>query len=189
MTLQSIQKPFRQALRALLITLIGTLLALMTVQVVMRYGFNSSLLWAEEICRYLLIWLSLLAVVLAYERGEIAALTILSNRLPRVPALILFAFCTALSLSLCVLLVWYGWVFAVRAGSAKIPAMRFILDDLFGPNVVAAPGSFWVYVALPAGMALMAIRLFADLVVCLQAIGTNKTLAQVTAAGQRGLDQ
>lgn len=187
MSVLSIQRPFRLALRWLLVTLIGALLTLMIVQVVMRYGFNASLLWAEEICRYMLIWLSFLAAVLAYERGEVASLTFLSQRLPRVPALLLAAFCAALSMSLCLLLARYGWIYADRAGGAAIPAFRFILEDIFSADASNAPGTFWVYVALPVGMALLAARLLADTMNCLIAIRSGQSLSDILELDQEGL--
>jgi TRAP-type C4-dicarboxylate transport system permease small subunit len=159
--------------------MVGALLALMTTQIVLRYGFNSSLLWAEEMSRYILIWLAFLGVVLAYERGEVAALTFAMNALPRVPALMLAVLCAALTLVLCALLTWYGWQFAQLAGNSKIPAMLFILEDIFGPNAPEAPGIFWVYVALPVGMFLVSVRLVGDIALCLRAIPSGKTLAEV----------
>lgn len=173
------QTALRHGIRWLLITLIAALLVLMTTQIVMRYGFNSSLLWAEEMCRYMLIWLSFLGIARAYERGEVAALSFLSLALPRVPALILGAACALLSLALCALLIWYGLKFADLAGNSKIPALRFILEDLFGETAPDAPVIYWVYVALPVGMALVGLRLIGDMVLCLRAIATGKTLAQV----------
>ena len=158
MTITSLQRPFRLGLRWLLIALVGTLLAVMTTQIVLRYGFNGSLLWAEEMCRYMLIWMAFLAVVLAFERGEIAALGLMGSLLPRVPALILGIACAAISLVLCLLLAWYGWSYAERAGRS------------------ATPGRFWVYVALPIGMVLLSLRLIADIVLCVRAIGTGATL-------------
>ena len=179
MTTRSIQRPFRIALRGLLVTLVGALLTIMIIQIVLRYGFNASLLWAEEVCRYMLIWLAFLAVPLAFERGEVASLTFLSARLPRVPALVLACVTTGLSLLLCLLLVWYGWRFAEMAGRAAIPALRFILEDLFGDNAPPTPGTFWVYVALPIGMGLLALRFAGDLVLCARAIPGGQTLDQV----------
>lgn len=173
------QTALRHTIRWLLITLIAALLVLMTTQIVMRYGFNSSLLWAEEMCRYMLIWLSFLGIALAYERGEVAALSFLSLTLPRVPALVLGAACALLSLVLCALLVWYGLKFADLAGSSKIPALRFILEDLFGENAPDAPVIYWVYVALPLGMALVGLRLIGDILMCLRAIPTGQSLAEV----------
>lgn len=172
------------AIRWLLVTLIAVLLVLMTTQIVMRYGFNASLLWAEEMCRYLLIWLSFLGLVLAYERGEIAALNILSSAMPRVPALLLAALCALLSLALCVALVWFGLMFADLAGGSRIPAMRFILEDLFGENAPAAPQTFWIYIALPVGMALISLRLVADIVLFLRAIGTGQTLPDILSRSE-----
>jgi len=166
----------RSVLSGLLIAIIGALLILMTTQIVMRYGFNSSLLWAEEICRYMLIWLAFLGIVLSYERGEVAALTFISSALSRRPALILAIFTTTLSLLMCLLLVWYGWRFADLAGGSRIPAMRFILGDIFGPDAPQAPTIFWVYIALPFGMALVALRLAADIALCARALVEGNTL-------------
>lgn len=172
------QNAFRSALQGLLIAIIGVLLTLMTAQIVMRYGFNSSLLWAEEMCRYILIWLAFLGVVLAYERGEVAALTFVSNALPRRGALLLAMFTATLSLAVCLLLVWYGWRFATLAGGSQMPAMRFILGDLLGDNAPEAPRIFWVYLAVPVGMGLLAIRLFGDILLCAGAWSSGGTLAQ-----------
>lgn len=183
------QTALRSAIRWLLVTLIAALLVLMTTQIVMRYGFNASLLWAEEICRYMLIWLSFLGIVLAYERGEVAALGFLSLSLPRVPALLLGALCTGLSLLLCVLLVWYGMIFADLAGSSKIPALRFLLEDLFGANAPEAATIYWVYLALPVGMAFVALRLVADLLLCLRAIGSGETLKDALQRNESGVAQ
>lgn len=168
----------RSVLRGLLITIVSTLLALMTTQIVMRYGFNLSLLWAEEICRYLLIWLVFLGVVLSFERGEVAALTFVTSSLSRRPALILTIFTTALSLAFCLLMVWYGWRFADLAGGSRIPAMRFILGDIFGSNAPQAPTIFWVYIALPFGMALVVLRLAVDITLCTRALASGETLGQ-----------
>lgn len=170
MKLKSIEHFFRQGLRALLIAIVATLLALMTMQIVLRYGFNSSLLWAEEACRYLLIWLSFIAAVFALERGEVASLSFLGASLPRVPALLLAAVATFASAVLCILLVRYGWTFAEFAGRQPIPALRFLFEDLFGASAPAAPRTFWVYVAVPVGMALLALRLIANTLLYLRAI-------------------
>ncbi|MAY61905.1 MAG: hypothetical protein CML29_06815 [Rhizobiales bacterium] len=170
MKLKSLELFLRQALRATLIAIVAALLALMTVQIVLRYGFNSSLLWAEEACRYLLIWLSFLAVVLALERGEVASLSFLGASLPRVPALLVAALAALASAILCLLLARYGWTYAELAGREPIPALRFLLEDLFGASAPTAPRTFWVYVAIPAGMALLAVRLIANTVLYLRAI-------------------
>lgn len=182
----AIHRIFRTGLKALLVALMVTLLTVMTAQVIMRYGFNSSLLWSEELCRYLLIWSSFLAMIFAYERGEIAALSILANALPRVPALVLAILGCMLSVAMCVALAYYGYIYAQLAGSQPVPALSFILEDLFGAAAPEAPHVFWIYVALPLGMSLLGLRIVADIVQYLRAWANGQSL-QDLASHEGGL--
>jgi TRAP-type C4-dicarboxylate transport system permease small subunit len=152
----------RAALRAVIGVTIATLLAIMVLQIVLRYGFNASLIWAEEGCRYLLIWVSFLAVSAAYERGELASVTMVRDMLPRRAGLGVALAANAIGLALLCVLVWYGVRYAQRVGSQPIPALGFLFADLFGAGA-RAPSTFWVYLALPVGLALLAVRLLVDM--------------------------
>lgn len=149
-------------IKVMTVAMIATLLGLMIVEVVMRYVFLSSLIWAEEACRYLLIWCSFLAAVLAYERGELANVELFRQRLPQRAQLVVKILANGLCIAFLAVLVWYGTIFASRVGGQPIPAMRFLLGDLFGPDF-PVPRIFWVYISLPVGMALLAIRMAVDL--------------------------
>jgi len=186
-TLSAFHHAFRRGLRALLVALMALLLTVMVAQVIMRYGFNSSLLWSEELCRYLLIWASFLAMIFAYERGEIAALSILANALPRVPALMLAILGGVLSVAMCATLAYYGYIFAGLAGTQPIPAFSFILEDLFGADAPQAPRVFWVYVALPLGMTLLAFRIIADIVLYARAWVNGQSLQDLAHQGGTSL--
>lgn len=177
----AIHRIFRTGLKALLVALMVTLLTVMTAQVIMRYGFNSSLLWSEELCRYLLIWASFLAMVFAYERGEIAALSILANALPRVPALTLAILGGILSVAMCAALAYYGYIYAQFVGSQPIPALSFILEDLFADAAPEAPHVFWVYFALPVGMSLLGLRIVADIMQYLRALTSGQSLQDLAS--------
>ncbi len=152
------QNALRATLRWFLIVLVASLLAIMSAQIVWRYGFNSSLLWSEELCRYILIWVSFLAAVLAFERGEVAALSFLASALPRVPSIWVAMIVSVLSGALCFTLAWYGYVYAKLAGGQPIPALSFIVEDLTGQATANVPSVFWVYASLPIGMALLGCR-------------------------------
>ncbi|WP_417434396.1 TRAP transporter small permease [Hoeflea sp.] len=182
----SVHHIFRTGLKTLLVVLMATLLTVMTAQVIMRYGFNSSLLWSEELCRYLLIWASFLAMIFAYERGEIAALSILADALPRVPALFLAVVGGMLSAAMCAALAYYGYIYAQLAGSQPIPALSFILEDLFGAAAPAAPSVFWVYFALPLGMVLLGLRIIVDIVHYLRAWADGRSLQDLAASHEGG---
>jgi C4-dicarboxylate transporter DctQ subunit len=48
---------------------LGATVVITTMQVVLRYGFNSPQTWAEEVSRYLLAWIILLGAAIAVARG------------------------------------------------------------------------------------------------------------------------
>jgi len=174
MTMGNLQTLWRELLKNLLIVMVGLLLAIMMAQVVMRYGFNNSLIWAEEICRYLLIWMSMLALLFAYERGEIASVRIALYALPRRAAYLFAIIGNILATSLCFLLVYYGFKYAMIAGTQPIPALRFLLSDLFGEAAVSVPAMFWVYAVLPVGVGLLGVRIALETISYIQAArGTN----------------
>lgn len=48
---------------------LGATVVVTTMQVALRYGFNSPQTWAEEVSRYLLAWIILLGAAIAVARG------------------------------------------------------------------------------------------------------------------------
>jgi TRAP-type C4-dicarboxylate transport system permease small subunit len=156
---------YMAVIRHALAAIMAVLLAIMILQVFFRYGLNSSLIWAEEICRYLLIWASFLACGIAYARGEIAAIELIDRALPRRAALLLGVFRNVLVLGLLVVLVYYGWRYAELSGRQPVPALGFLLTDLFGYTRPAPVTIFWVYVSVPVGMTLLGAH------VAVQAVG------------------
>ncbi|MEM9473162.1 MAG: TRAP transporter small permease [Pseudomonadota bacterium] len=169
MSLDRLQTLWQELLKTLLVVMVGLLLAIMMAQVVMRYGFNNSLIWAEEICRYLLIWMSMLALMFAYERGEIASVRIALYALPRRAGFVVAVVGNILAAGLCFLLVYYGFKYASIAGSQPVPALRFIFSDLFGEAAVPVPAMFWVYAVLPVGMGLLGVRIVSEAIACVHA--------------------
>ncbi len=175
MEARALSRLYASTMRHVLATMMSVLLAVMLLQVIARYGFNSSLIWAEELCRYLLIWLSFIACGVAYARGEIAAVELLERSLPALLARILLIFRNVLILGLLGLLVYYGLRYAELSGSQPIPALGFILHDLFGISSRAPITVFWVYAALPIGMAILAVHVAAQTVRCLRELLAART--------------
>ncbi|WP_187968918.1 TRAP transporter small permease [Aquibium microcysteis] len=178
----ALRRAFDAVVSRVVVWMLIVLLAVMTTQVVLRYGFSASLIWAEETSRYLLIWVSFLSVVLAYERGEIASVPMLRDALPRRAGLVLAMIANVCGIVLLAVLVWYGLVYANRLGSAPIPAMKFLLGDLFGP-AFPTPTMYWVYVALPIGLTILALRLAVDVILYGRMIGTGEYAADLRDGG------
>jgi TRAP-type C4-dicarboxylate transport system permease small subunit len=155
---------YETAIRHALATTMAVLLAIMILQVVYRYGLNSSLIWAEEICRYLLIAVSFLACGIAYARGEIAAILIVDRLLPPRAARVVALVRNALVLGLLGVLIYYGWRYAVLSGTQPVPGFGFLLGDLLGRPTPSPVTVFWIYVTLPAGMSLLGFHVAGQMV-------------------------
>lgn len=72
-----------QLYKLLLIVLVVAMFLVVGLNVFSRYVLNSSLGWADELARFLFIYVSLLGAVLAYHRNEHVSLDILIERIKK----------------------------------------------------------------------------------------------------------
>jgi TRAP-type C4-dicarboxylate transport system permease small subunit len=131
----------------------GTVLTIMITQVIARYVFNASLIWAEELCRYILVWQTFLFVGIAYHYGELAILDIISPMVTPRTRLAIRTIVTIPVVYFLFLLIQTGLVHASRFKAQNIPAIDFIWTSLTG-----APANlpvFWIYVSVPIGCAIL----------------------------------
>ena len=127
----------------------GALLAisctLVFANVVMRYGFGQSFAWAEEISRYLVVWLTFLASGLALSQGAHIAVETLPDALPGPAARLVRLLIVLLVALFLVLLAWWGWEYAMFAWAQRSPVLRL--------------SAGMVYLAVPVGCVLMLVHL------------------------------
>ena len=138
------------------------IVVIVTVQVVMRYVFNASLIWAEELCRYILVWMTFLLIGLAFHRGELIAVDLATVRLRPFWR---FAFKLVVTVPLVIFLgyiVVNGYRFASRMGVQTLPAFDFIWASLTGQEE-ADISVFWVYVSVAVGCALLILHIIVAL--------------------------
>lgn len=112
-----------------------------------RYVLNDSLLWGEELARYISIWMICLGLVLAHRRGaHVAVNSVLSWGRGGISKRIALRISETITFVLCVCISWFSWLAAIgnfRTGQMS-PAMGIEIA--------------WVYVAIPLGFALMALQ-------------------------------
>jgi TRAP-type C4-dicarboxylate transport system permease small subunit len=152
---------YRDAMRIFAGTSMLAIVVIMIVQVFARYVLNASLIWAEELCRYILVWQSFLLIGIAYHQGELIVLDLLSTK---VSPTVRFLIRLLVSIPVCYflyLMVWHGLVFAGRYQAQTIPAVDFIWTSLVGRP--AHLPIFWVYVSVPVGCAILLIHFLAGL--------------------------
>jgi C4-dicarboxylate transporter DctQ subunit len=119
---------------------------LMTVQVVLRFGFNAHQAWAEEVDRYLFVWAVYLGCVVALAKGTHIRVTFLIDlggpRLEKISRL----------LGGIVNFISFGYVayYGYQLAYANRNASFYTVESL--PLVI-------FYLAVPVGMTLMVIHM------------------------------
>ena len=162
---------YLRVMRFLAGTSMLAIVVIMITQVVARYVFNASLIWAEEICRYILIWQSFLLIGIAYHQGELIVLEMLPAKLSAIGRLLIRLIVTLPVCYFLYLMVRHGIVHAGRFNAQTIPAIDFIWTSLVGKP--AHVPIFWVYVAVPVGCAILLAHIAAGL--------ANEVFALVTS--------
>lgn len=129
---------------------------LLFANVVARYGFNTAVLGAEELVRYMIIWLVFIGGSVAARKGihigVDAVLSIVGPSIARVISAVVLVFC----IGFCIALAVYGFELVSATHS-------------FGQRSAALRIPFWIaQVAIPIGAVLMALRFTQRLIALLQ---------------------
>lgn len=135
----------------ILVALFALMVAIIFIQIVMRYAFNDSLSWSEELGRYIFVWLTWLGISIGAREGEHIKISILTDRLPFRAANAMNIVSEVLVIVICAITVYYGIV------------MSQMLLGLDAKSAVLHVSQVWGHAAVPVGCGLMILR-------CLQSI-------------------
>lgn len=138
--LQRIDRGVVAVNRALLIAALGAMSVIVFVNVLGRYLTNYSIAWAEEVARYLMIWLTFLGTGLVLRIGGHVAVDNLQDSLPARGARIVRAAIVLLVGGFCAVGAWVGVSFVTRTWAQTTA-------------VTEIPFAF-VAAAVPTGLAL-----------------------------------
>ncbi len=143
--MRSLERIFVEANRALVALALAAIFCIVFLNVVLRYGFGSSLAWAEETARFLMIFGALAAAGLALRQGGLVAIDMLLELLPR-PLAPAIRWTGVLAMgAFMALLLWFGWLF---------------VDFGWNKETMATQISRGIpYMAIPIGAALFLVHL------------------------------
>lgn len=151
----------------LLILILFVSLSIIFLQVVMRYVFQSSLSWSEELGRYLFIWLTWLGTGYAVRQKRHLRIEMLADLFPERGKLLL----DILAMS-----IWCGFtIFLVLKGST-ITSMVWRRGQ--HTAALEIPMAF-AYASVPIGASLMCLRLLDEI---------RKNVAKFISLSQKGGD-
>jgi TRAP-type C4-dicarboxylate transport system permease small subunit len=137
----------------------GLIVTVMGVQVFYRYALNSSLIWAEEICRYLLMLMTFLLIGPAFERGEMASVQFFVQALPRPIAKAVIVPIYLAMIAFLLVVSYFGYRYATFNSQFSMPSIDFILTSLLGRPVSNAISMYWIYLLIPLGCLVLAVHL------------------------------
>lgn len=90
----------------LLLGTVAVMVAVVSAQVALRYGFNRSIDWADEVGRLAFVWSIFLAIPLGVRQGSHIGITLLADKLPKAWQPILKRASAALGAVLMFLIAW-----------------------------------------------------------------------------------
>jgi len=119
---------------------------LVFVQVVLRYVFNYSLSWSEEVARYLIVWFIFIGSSIAVREKAHATMDALVTYLPEKGKRIFSLLTNLLCIVFCIVLIW--------SGSTMVSG---VIE--FGTVTPSTGMPMYIpYLAVPVGASLMLIR-------------------------------
>ena len=145
-TFQKIEKGFdffRKALDLICRVFTGTIVAIIFYSVVMRYVFLRPPAWAEELSRFIFVWIIMLGAVLVTREQSHIEFVLLLDLLPKRLKFVLLTLIRLLMIAFC-------WVM-VQQGLKIYPIVAEASSPTFGISMG------WLYLSIPVGGLLMGI--------------------------------
>ena len=118
-----------------------------TAAVFCRYVLNDSIIWAEEVCRFSFVWVSLLSCGYAVNNSGhliVDVLTPFEDKLPSFITKGLEVIVTAIWLGFCIFFAIQGWTKAFETTQIS--------------SALEIPMTF-IYLAIPVGCIIMGVRI------------------------------
>ena len=128
-----------------LILLLAAMSVIVFANVSLRYLTNFSIPWAEEVARYMMVWMTFIGAGLTLRYGGHVAIGNLMDALSPRAQRMLRAIIVVCLLAFFVVMIWIGYGYAMRMRFQLTPATRI-------------PFSY-IYAAIPVGFALLAVHL------------------------------
>lgn len=124
--------------RLLVILGAAAMVAVVSAQVVMRYVFNGSLDWADEVSRIAFVWTIFLAIPLGIRDWTHVGITLLVERLPAGVQRLVARATSALGAALMGVVFWTTIGVALATWSERLGALNITSSVFFFPVILGA---------------------------------------------------
>ena len=140
----------RKSIQFLLVTMTVVMGVVLTAQIVMRYVFNNSLTWSEELARYIYVWICFLGLSLGIMEGDHIRLEALVNRFSTGGQRLVEILTSLVAFGFFALILPTSFQFALALQSVPSSAMGIPMS--------------WVTLSVPVGLLLAEVALAARII-------------------------
>lgn len=128
-----------------LVILLTSMIVLASAQIVLRNGFDTGFIWADELLRIMVLWLALAGAVAASRADRQINIDVLSRYVGERARLLVAAVVDLFTAFVCGALAWFS--------------ARFVMDAReFEDTLLGGLPAWWFEIVLPVGFALMCWR-------------------------------
>ena len=142
--MQAMDSATNNAEEIIIVAMFAAMVAVIFFQVIMRYIFNNSLPWSEELGKFFFVWISWLGISLGARYGEHIKITMLVDRLPFRAAQVLNILSEIIVIGICVVTLYYGVSLVMSQMATHYSGIKISVS--------------WGYLAVVLGCGLMTIR-------------------------------
>ena len=118
------------------------MIIIVSLQVVLRYGFNSSIDWSEEISRLLFVWCMFLAIPLGIREGAHVGIELLVAHIPAHVRAALTKGCALATAAMMVVVFWQAVKVSILTWDEMMQSTNLSTNWFMVPIAVAAAHSF-----------------------------------------------
>lgn len=131
-----------RAARWAIIAAMAAMVVVISVQVVLRYAFNSSIDWSDEMSRMLFVWCMFLAIPLGIREGAHVGIELLTVHVPAGPRAQLAKVCALFSAAMMVVVFWQAVKVSWLTWDEMLQTVNLSANWFMVPVAVAAAHSF-----------------------------------------------
>lgn len=153
----------------IIVVMFALMVAVIFLQVIMRYVVHNPLPWSEELGKFLFVWISWLGISLGARYGEHIKITMLTDRLPFRAAQAMNILSEIIVIGICVVTLYYGVSLVISQMSTHYAGIKISVS--------------WGYLAVVVGCGLMTIRSVASLGRSMVAFVKGAPSAPIAAQG------
>lgn len=148
-----------------LVSMFCVMVLIIFVQVVMRYVFNNSLSWSEELGKFIFVWISWVGISIGARKNEHIKITMLTDKLSPKMSHIINIVSEMVVMSICFVTVFYGISLIISQANIYFAGIKISMS--------------WGYLSVVFGCIIMMLRNIESIVSSLRCLSKFRDIKEV----------